>query len=144
MKRKPCYFKKGDIIIYSLLSLFFFFAVKYALGIEAVKGNKIEIYVDNQLKYVYPLEEKKKEYFVDTNLGGVNVLVEKMKVRVTSGNKIEIYVDNQLKYVYPLEEKKKEYFVDTNLGGVNVLVEKMKVRVTSSNSPLKICVKQGC
>lgn len=86
MKRKPCYFKKGDIIIYSLLLIFFFFAVKYALGIEAVKGNKIEIYVDNQLKYVYPLEEKKKEYFVDTNLGGVNVQVEKMKVRVTSSN----------------------------------------------------------
>lgn len=86
MKRKPCYFKKGDIIVYSLLSLFFFFALKYALGIEAVKGNKIEIYVDNQLKYVYPLEEEKKEYFVDTNLGGVNVLVEKMKVRVTSSN----------------------------------------------------------
>lgn len=86
MKRKPCYFKKGDIIIYLFLSIFFFFAIKYAVGIETVKGNKIEIYVDNQLKYVYPLEEKKKDYFIDTNLGGVNVQVEKMKVRVTSSN----------------------------------------------------------
>ena len=86
MKRKPCYFKKGDIIIYLFLSIFFFFAIKYAIGIETIKGNKIEIYVDNQLKYVYPLEEKKKDYFIDTNLGGVNVQVEKMKVRVTSSN----------------------------------------------------------
>ena len=86
MKRKPCYFKKGDIIIYLFLSIFFFFAIKYAVGIETIKGNKIEIYVDNQLKYVYPLEEKKKDYFIDTNLGGVNVQVEKMKVRVTSSN----------------------------------------------------------
>lgn len=86
MKRKPCYFKKGDIIIYLFLSIFFFFAIKYAVGIETVKGNKIEIYVDNQLKYIYPLEEKKKDYFIDTNLGGVNVQVEKMKVRVTSSN----------------------------------------------------------
>lgn len=86
MKRKPCYFKKGDIIIYFFLFVFFFFAIKYALDMKIVKGNKIEIYVDNQLKYVYPLEENKKEYFVDTNLGGVDIQVEKMKVRVTSSN----------------------------------------------------------
>ena len=86
LKRKPCYFKKGDIIIYLFLFVFFFCAVKYVVGIEAVKGNKIEIYVDNQLKYVYPLQEKRQDYFIDTNLGGVNVQVEKMKVRVTSSN----------------------------------------------------------
>lgn len=86
MKRKPCYFKKGDIVIYLFLSLFFFFALQYALGMKAAKGNKIEIYVDNQLKYVYPLEEHRKDYFVDTNLGGVNVQVENMKARVTSSN----------------------------------------------------------
>ena len=86
MKRKPCYFKKGDIIIYFFLFVFFFFAIKYAFDMEVVKGNKIEIYVDNQLKYVYPLEENKKEYFVDTNLGGVDIQVEKMRVRVTSSN----------------------------------------------------------
>ncbi len=53
---------------------------------ETIKGNKVEIYVDNQLKYVYPLQEEKKDYFVDTNLGGVNVQIENMKVRVTSSN----------------------------------------------------------
>lgn len=86
MKRKPCYFKKGDLIIYLFLAIFFFFSLSYALNLKDERGNKIEIYVDNKLKYVYSLQEAKKEYFVDTNLGGVNVEIKDMKVRVTSSN----------------------------------------------------------
>lgn len=86
MKKKSCYFKKGDIIIYFFILIFFSFAFKHIIGMETVKGNKIEIYVDNQLKYVYPLQEARKDYFVDTNLGGVNVQIENMRVRVTTSN----------------------------------------------------------
>lgn len=86
MRRKPCYFKKGDLIIYIFIALFFFFSLTYVLGLKNEKGNKIEIYVDNELKYVYSLQKEKKEYFVDTNLGGVNVEIADMKVRVTSSN----------------------------------------------------------
>ena len=32
------------------------------------------------------VEENKKEYFVDTNLGGVNIEINKMKIRVTTSN----------------------------------------------------------
>lgn len=55
-------------------------------NLKIIKGNKAEIYVDNQLKYVFNLQEEKKEFFVDTNLGGVNVLIENMKIRVTTSN----------------------------------------------------------
>lgn len=86
MKRRPCYFKKGDIIIYFFIGIFFFFSFNYVMNMKTVKGNNIEIYVDNQLKYVYPLQKEKKDYFVDTNLGGVNVQIENMRVRVTTSN----------------------------------------------------------
>lgn len=86
MKRKPCYFKKGDFIIYFFLFVFFFCSLKYVMSISAVKGNKIEIYVDNELKYIYSLSEKRQDYFIDTNLGGVDLQIENMKVRVTSSN----------------------------------------------------------
>lgn len=86
MKRRPCYFKKGDVIIYFFIGIFFFFGLNYVMNMKTVKGNNIEIYVDNQLKYVYPLQKEKRDYFVDTNLGGVNVQIENMKVRVTTSN----------------------------------------------------------
>ena len=86
MKRKPCYFKKYDLIIYIFLVSFFFSLISYTLSLKNEKGNKIEIYVDNELKYVYNLQKEQKNYFVDTNLGGVNVEIKDMKVRVTSSN----------------------------------------------------------
>ncbi|MFK4784488.1 NusG domain II-containing protein [Fusobacterium sp. MFO224] len=86
MKRKPCYFKKFDLIIYSFIAFIFFIGINYALSLKVEKGNKVEIYVNNQLKYVYPLQKDKKDYFVDTDLGGVNVEFIDMKVRVTSSN----------------------------------------------------------
>lgn len=86
MKRKPCYFKKYDLIIYIVLVIFFVLAFIYTIGIKEKKGNKIEIYVNNELKYVYSLQEQEKNYFVETNIGGVNIKIKDMKVRVTSSN----------------------------------------------------------
>ena len=86
MRRKPCYFKKGDTVIYLIIILFFSALVKHTLGLTSQGGSKAEIYVDNQLKYVYSLHEEPKDYFVDTVLGGVNVRIENMKIRVTSSN----------------------------------------------------------
>ena len=86
MRRKPCYFKKGDTVIYLIIILFFSVLVKHTLGLTSQGGSKAEIYVDNQLKYVYSLHEEPKDYFVDTVLGGVNVRIENMKIRVTTSN----------------------------------------------------------
>ena len=86
MKRKARYFKRGDMIIYSFL-LFFFIT----LGINITKSSqekasKVEIYVDGNLKYVYPLQEEERDIFVDTNIGGVNVKFKDNMVRVTTSN----------------------------------------------------------
>lgn len=86
MKRKPCYFKKWDLIIYFFIFSFLFSLFCYAKNLSNAKGNKAEVYVDNKLRYVFELEENKKEYFVDTNLGGVNIEINKMKIRVTTSN----------------------------------------------------------
>jgi len=86
MRRKPCYFKKFDLIIYLLIISIFSFGINYALSLEVKKGNKVEIYVNNNLKYVYPLQKNKKTYFINTDLGGVDVEFIDMKVRVTSSN----------------------------------------------------------
>lgn len=86
MKRKPCYFKKWDLAIYLFIFSLLFSLFSYGRTLSNLKGNKVEVYVDNQLKYVFDLQEDKKEYFVDTNLGGVNLEINKMKIRVTSSN----------------------------------------------------------
>lgn len=86
MRRKPCYFKKWDLVIYFFIFSILFSLFCYAQNLRDTKGNKAEIYVDNKLRYVFDLEENKKEYFVDTNLGGVNIEINKMKIRVTTSN----------------------------------------------------------
>lgn len=86
MIRKPCYFKKWDLVIYFFILSILFTIFGYAQSLEDSKGNKAEVYVDNKLKYVFDLEENKREYFVDTNLGGVNIEIYKMKIRVTTSN----------------------------------------------------------
>lgn len=86
MRRKPCYFKKWDLVIYFFIFSILFSLFYYAQNLNDIKGNKAEVYVDNKLRYVFDLEENKKEYFVDTNLGGVNIEINKMKIRVTTSN----------------------------------------------------------
>lgn len=86
MKRKAKYFKIGDLIIYSLL-LFFFIALGINITkLSQEKASKVEIYVDGNLQYVYPLQEEERDIFVDTNLGGVNVKFKDNMVRVTTSN----------------------------------------------------------
>jgi hypothetical protein len=86
LRRKPCYFKKWDLVIYFFIFSILFSLFYYAQNLNDTKGNKAEVYVDNKLRYVFDLEENKKEYFVDTNLGGVNIEINKMKIRVTTSN----------------------------------------------------------
>ncbi len=86
MRRKPCYFKKWDLVIYFFIFSILFSLFYYTQNLNDTKGNKAEVYVDNKLRYVFDLEENKKEYFVDTNLGGVNIEINKMKIRVTTSN----------------------------------------------------------
>ena len=121
MKRRPCYFKKGDIIIYFFIGVFFFFGFNYVMNMKTVKGNNIEIYVDNQLKYVYPLQKEKRDYFVDTNLGGVNVQIENMRVRVTSSNS-------------PLKICVKQGWI-SNVGDTIIGVpDRLLIKITGNNS----------
>lgn len=70
------------MVIFSIFLILFL----HMKNLKLIKGNKAEIYVDNQLKYVFNLQKEKKEFFVDTNLGGVNILIEDMKIRVTTSN----------------------------------------------------------
>ena len=92
MKRTK-YFKIGDLVIYIFLIIFFSILILKIGSFKDVKGAKAEIWVDGELKYVYPLQEEEKNVFVDTNLGGCNVQFKDSMVRVTTSNfplKIEV------------------------------------------------------
>ena len=86
MKRKAKYFKIGDLIIYSSLLFFFITLGINITKLSQEKASKVEIYVDGNLQYVYPLQEEERDIFVDTNLGGVNVKFKDNMVRVTTSN----------------------------------------------------------
>ncbi|WP_410207655.1 NusG domain II-containing protein [Fusobacterium sp.] len=86
MKRKPKYFKIGDILIYGFFILFFAVVGLKIKDLDNQKASRVEIYVDGKLKYTYPLQKEEKDLFVDTNLGGVNVKFRDNMVRVTSSN----------------------------------------------------------
>lgn len=86
MKRKRKYFKIGDLIIYSFFIIFFTTLGLKIVNLSQEKASKVEIYVDSELKYVYPLQKEERDIFVDTNIGGVNVKFKDNMVRVTSSN----------------------------------------------------------
>lgn len=86
MKRKRKYFKIGDLIIYSFFIIFFTGLGLKIMNLSQERASKVEIYVDSELKYVYPLQKEEKDIFVDTNIGGVNVKFKDNMVRVTSSN----------------------------------------------------------
>ena len=56
------------------------------MNLSQERASKVEIYVDSELKYVYPLQKEERDIFVDTNIGGVNVKFKDNMVRVTSSN----------------------------------------------------------
>lgn len=84
--KKRRYFRAGDLIIYLFFILFFYFLGIKVMELGDEKPSKVEIYVDGNLKYVYPLQKEEKDIFVDTVLGGVNVKLKDNMVRVTSSN----------------------------------------------------------
>ena len=84
--KKRKYFRIGDLIIYLFFILFFYFLGIKVMELGDEKPSKVEIYVDGNLKYVYPLQKEEKDIFVDTVLGGVNVKLKDNMVRVTSSN----------------------------------------------------------
>lgn len=86
MKRKPRYFKIGDIVVYIFFIVFFTTIGLKAMTLGSQKASRVEIYVDGELKYTYPLQVEEKNLFVDTVLGGVNVRFKDNMVRVTSSN----------------------------------------------------------
>ena len=86
MKRKRKYFKIGDLIIYSFFIIFFTGLGLKIMNLSQERASKVEIYVDSELKYVYPLQKEERDIFVDTNIGGVNVKFKDNMVRVTSSN----------------------------------------------------------
>lgn len=86
MRKKNKYFKIGDLIIYLFFIIFFSFLGNEILQLAEEKSSKVEIYVDGNLKYIYPLQKEEKNVFVDTVLGGVNVKFKDNMVRVTSSN----------------------------------------------------------
>ena len=84
--KKTKYFKIGDLVIYIFLVIFFSTLILKISGFKYIKGAKAEIWVDGELKYVYPLQEEEKNIFVETNLGGCNVQFKDNMVRVTTSN----------------------------------------------------------
>ena len=86
MKRKRKYFKIGELIIYSFFIIFFTGLGLKIMNLSQERASKVEIYVDSELKYVYPLQKEERDIFVDTNIGGVNVKLKDNMVRVTSSN----------------------------------------------------------
>lgn len=86
MKRRPRYFKIGDIVIYAFFIVFFTTIGLNAIKLGGQKASRVEIYVDGDLRYTYPLQVEEKNLFVDTVLGGVNVRFKDNMVRVTSSN----------------------------------------------------------
>lgn len=51
--KKIKYFKIGDLVIYVFLIIFFFIFILKIGSFKDVKGVKVEIWVDGELKYVY-------------------------------------------------------------------------------------------
>lgn len=84
--KKTKYFKIGDLVIYIFFIIFFSVLILKIDSFKDIKGAKAEIWVDGELKYVYPLQEEEKNIFVETNLGGCNVQFKDNMVRVTSSN----------------------------------------------------------
>lgn len=86
MKKEKRYFRVGDILIYFLLIVIFSIIGYQITKFKAVDAANAEIYVNNELKYIYPLQEEERDLFVPTDIGGVNVKIRDKKIRVTTSN----------------------------------------------------------
>ena len=86
MKKQKKYFRKGDVIVYIILISIFSVLGFQITKFKASDASSTEVYVNNQLKYVYPLQTEEKDIFVPTDIGGVNVKIKDKKIRVTTSN----------------------------------------------------------
>ena len=86
MKKEKRYFRVGDILIYFLLIVIFSRIGYQITKFKVVDAANAEIYVNNELKYIYPLQEEERDLFVTTDIGGVNVKIRDKKIRVTTSN----------------------------------------------------------
>ncbi len=86
MKKQKKYFKKGDVVVYTILISIFSVLGFQITKFKASDASSAEVYVNNQLKYVYPLQTEEKDIFVPTDIGGVNVKIKDKKIRVTTSN----------------------------------------------------------
>lgn len=78
------YFKRGDLIIYSIVIGIFLTLGMNIHNIRVTKAERAEIYVNNQLKYTYKLQKEEKNIYIDTDIGGVGIKLKDNKIRVTS------------------------------------------------------------
>lgn len=86
MIRQKRYFRKGDIVVYTLLIVIFSILGVQITKFKASDASNAEVYVNNQLKYVYPLQSEERDIFVPTDIGGVNIKIKDKKIRVTTSN----------------------------------------------------------
>ncbi len=86
MIRQKRYFRKGDIVVYTLLIVIFSILGVQITKFKASDAANAEVYVNNQLKYVYPLQSEERDIFVPTDIGGVNIKIKDKKIRVTTSN----------------------------------------------------------
>lgn len=86
MAKEKKYFRKGDIIVYIILIAIFSILGVQITKFKASDAANAEVYVNNQLKYVYPLQNEERDVFVPTDIGGVNIKIKDKKIRVTTSN----------------------------------------------------------
>lgn len=79
-------FKKGDLIIYFLISSTLLILVSHINAMPVVEASKVEVYVNSRLKEVHRLSKEKKEVFIPTDIGGVKLVLYDYGVEVLSSN----------------------------------------------------------
>ena len=80
------YYRKYDIYIYVLLCIFFIILGLQITKFKSLDASSAEVYVNNQLKYIYPLQKEEKKIFVPTDIGGVDIKIKDKKIRVTTSH----------------------------------------------------------
>ena len=73
-------FKKGDIIVYILLTAVISGILYYSFSKKNENGGKVEVYIDNKLSYVYDLTKEKHVYEIAEPLGKGIMVIENYNV----------------------------------------------------------------
>ena len=78
--------KIGDYIVFIIFIVFFACFSVYVFNLKEEVPEKVEIYINSELKYVQKLQNEEKNIFLETDIGGVNIQFKDMKVRVLTSN----------------------------------------------------------